>query len=168
VLDVLSSLEAAKLVWTDLRSQNFIVMPGGRRVKAIDLESAVKIGERPVDCSLEVTPPEISGLYANGQLRDAVAFPAYDVWSFGILLYTMATGNDFLSGKNDLSLKAMQRAAAISPSYRLSQEAIDERVRKDVADPALAKVILRILRLDSRQRPSASDLRRDWFFFRPF
>jgi serine/threonine protein kinase len=160
VVEVLVALERKQLVWTDLRASNFVVMPakGGGGVKAIDLESAVPVGEKPVDCTPEVTPPEVALLYVQGRLTQAVVATSYDVWSLGILLLFLASG-----GKNLFDGEASSRVMASLASA--TQEKVEGQVEKLVSDAKTAAFIKKLLVVDPRQRPSVGTIKKNLLFF---
>jgi serine/threonine protein kinase len=160
---VLSVLEASALVWTDMRPQNFVTLARGRSfsLKAIDWESAVPQGSRPVDCTPETTPPETAALYVSGALGRAVVGPQYDVWSFGLLVLFMATGRLFF--EDEAPARVMQRVAT------LTQAQVDARIAELAGrDRFLVPLLGKILRVDPQERPTLGKIRRQWFFLSPF
>jgi len=162
VVEVLLALEKKQLVWTDLRASNFVVMaangPGGGAVKAIDLESAVPVGEKPVDCTPEVTPPEVARLYVQGRLTQAVVATSYDVWSLGVLLLFLASG-----GKNLFDGEAASRVMASLASA--TQVKVEGQVEKLVSDAKTAAFIKKLLVVDPRQRPGVAAIKKNLLFY---
>ena len=84
----LQAVHDSGLVWTDMKTENFIVTEEGQ-VKGIDLESAMPIKDNPVDYSPEATPPEFAKAFLAGDGPYFVLDTSYDIWSFGMLLYEL-------------------------------------------------------------------------------
>ncbi len=158
VLEVLAALEKKKLVWTDLRAPNLVLVGG--KIKAIDLESAVGVGEKPVDCTPEVTPPEVARLYAAGQLTSARVALSYDVWSLGILLLFLGSG-----GKQLLDGEAPSRVMASLAT--LTQDKVVAQVDKVLlpTDAKTAALVKKLLAVDPSKRPTVAALKREMLFF---
>jgi serine/threonine protein kinase len=95
----LQAIHASGLVWTDMKSENFVVSEDGG-IKGIDLESAIPYKNNPVDYSPEATPPEFAKAFLAGDGPDFKLDYSYDVWSFGIMLYELANGRSFWDGKS--------------------------------------------------------------------
>ena len=68
-------------------------------IKGIDLESAMPIRGNPLDYTPEASPPEFARMSLEGRAYDFVLDYSYDVWSFGMLAYELATGRAYFRGK---------------------------------------------------------------------
>merc|ERR1712046_504946 len=97
----MEAIHSSRLVWTDLMTENFVVVgedgdseaEGAIVVKAIDLESAMKVGENPIDYTPEATPPEFAKEFLSGDPHSFVLNYSFDVWSFEMLAHELATGS---------------------------------------------------------------------------
>lgn len=148
-------------MWTDLRASNFVQL-GTKTTKAIDLESAVPVGDRPVDCTPEVTPPEVARLYVAGKLSQARVAPSYDVWSLGCLVLFLASG-----GKTLFHGQPPNRAMLVMAT--LNPETVRDEVARLVPNDAATRAFLeRVLVADPAQRPTLGALRRDLYLAWPF
>ena len=159
VLEVLGALDKKQLVWTDLRPSNLVMVKG--KVKAIDLEGAVGVGEKPVDCTPEVTPPEVARLYVSGKLTQARVATSYDVWSFGVFVLFLATG-----GKQLFDGEAASRVMVSLAS--LTQEKVEAEVERLLPGPKEKKVaalVKKALAVDPARRPTVGALKREMLFF---
>ncbi len=94
----LQGLHSAGLVWTDLKTENFVVCANGD-IKGIDLESAMPHRGNPVDYSPEACPPEFAEAFLDGEGPWFELEWSYDIWSFGMYLYEIAAGNGHFDGK---------------------------------------------------------------------
>jgi serine/threonine protein kinase len=137
----LQAVHQSGLVWTDMKTENFIVTDDGQ-VKGIDLESAMPIRDNPVDYSPEATPPEFAKAFLAGDGPFFVLDQSYDMWSFGILLYELATGKGYWDGKSPV---VITKALRNEPEFDLSNEDIDKRLKD---------LILKCLNLTPRKRPN--------------
>jgi len=88
------------MVWTDLKSENFVVLPGSNEVRGIDLESARPSRSSPVDYSPEACPPEFAQAFLEGEAPYYELQSSYDIWSLGMLYCELATGRGYFDGKN--------------------------------------------------------------------
>jgi serine/threonine protein kinase len=159
VLNVLEGLERVGLCWTDLRPENLVLVGG--KLKAIDLESAVPLGARPVDCTPETTPPEVAGLYVSGRLAQARVDAKYDVWSFGVLMVYLASGGKTLY-EGDQPGRIMQDMTTLTP------QKMQQRIGSAVGNDArLRRVLESILVVDPEQRPTIKAVKGKWFFKSP-
>jgi len=161
----LQAFHSSNLVWTDLKPENFVVMEDSLKssdkldVKGIDLESAMPYKDNPVDYSPESCPPEFAQAFLNG---DAPYFEldfSYDIWSYGIYLYELSTGEGAFDGKNP----AQVTMALSDPDHEINLD--------KVQDARLRNLIKACLRKDPSKRPSISQVMMHSYFlagYNPF
>jgi len=137
----LQAVHDSGLVWTDLKTENFVVTKEGQ-VKGIDLESAMPVRDNPVDYSPEATPPEFAKAFLEGEGPYFILEPNYDIWSFGMLLYELSTGAGYWDGKTPVQIT---KALREKPEIDLSNADID---------PKFKDLIKQCLDLNPRNRPS--------------
>ena len=133
------------LVWNDLKTENFVVMEGNKgsvSFKGIDLESCMPVHSSPVDYTPEACPPEFARSFLDGEAESFALEYSYDVWSYGMLLYEVATGRGFFDGYS--AEKITKSLPAFEPDIA------------KVEDPILADLISRCLSRNPRDRPSLS------------
>lgn len=113
----LSKIQGKGMCWTDLKTDNFVFVPNNSddnqyfsssyTCKAIDLESAVKVGQAIVDFSPEIAAPEQIDILTNGELSSSggrasdytlnlrepiLARKETDIWALGISILHMYLG----------------------------------------------------------------------------
>ena len=141
------ALHGAGLVWTDMKTENFVVMPNGE-VKGIDLESAIPVGENPVDYSPEACPPEFATAFLAGDGPYFELENSYDIWSLGMLMLELATGRGYFDGKNPSQITKILRDMETGP-IDLEGIEINERL-KDLISKCLQK--------DPSKRPNTAQI----------
>jgi serine/threonine protein kinase len=141
----LQAVHQSGLVWTDMKTENFIVTAAGT-VKGIDLESAMPVRENPVDYSPEATPPEFAAAFLAGDGPYFVLEYNYDMWSLGMLLYEVATGRGYFDGKSPVQITRLLKAG---PTIELDNVDID---------PKLRDLMQQCLRLDPKKRPNIAQV----------
>jgi serine/threonine protein kinase len=152
-LRCVEALHSAKLVWNDLKTENFVVIDdqkGGVTFRGIDLESCMPVMTAPVDYTPEACPPEFARSFLDG---DAVAFSldySYDVWSYGMFLYEIYTGRGFFDGMS------VQRITNVLPTFTPNLE--------KVADPVLSDLISQCLSRNPSDRPTVARIFKHQFF----
>jgi Protein kinase domain len=134
----IQAVHASKLVWTDMKSENFVVTVDGK-FKGIDLESAMPVQENPVDYSPEGTPPEFARAFLAGDGPYFILQYNYDIWSLGMIFYEMSVGRGYFDGKSPVQITKILR----------SGPEIDIRA---VPDPTFRNLIGKCLQLDPRKR----------------
>mmetsp|Transcript_24304 Transcript_24304/g.45884 ORF Transcript_24304/g.45884 Transcript_24304/m.45884 type:complete len:254 (-) Transcript_24304:92-853(-) len=152
----IQAVHSSNLVWTDLKTENFVVvgndnlskevddtngsmgLPG---VKGIDLESVINKGGNPIDYSPEACPPEFAKAFMEGEGSEFVLDYSYDMWSLGMMLYELSTGKAYFGKK--------------SPSQVTKLLCSDDFQAElgDVTDAKLKDLIGKCLELDPRKRP---------------
>lgn len=137
----LQAVHSSRLVWTDMKTENFVVAEDGT-IKGIDLESAMPVGDNPVDYSPEATPPEFAQAFLAGDGPYFVLDYNYDLWSFGMMLYEVATGKSYFDGKSPV---AITKTLKSSPVIELDNVEMDDKLRD---------LIRQCVKLDPSSRPN--------------
>lgn len=109
------------LVWTDLKTENFVVMRNGGFL-GIDLESAMPVNGSPVDYSPEACPPEFARAFLDGDGPYFTLQTNYDIWSLGMLFYELGTGGGYFDGKTPIQITrelAQMEKFEIDPSVSM-------------------------------------------------
>jgi len=138
------AMHSSSLVWTDLKAENFVIMPDSIDMDgmvAIDLESAIPRGDTPVDYSPEACPPEFAKAFVNGEADGFVLDYSYDIWSYGMLMYELSTGKPYFAGKSP---------AEITRELNEDDFRADPR---DVESMQLRGLIRMCLQTDPKRRP---------------
>jgi serine/threonine protein kinase len=135
----LQAVHDSGLVWTDMKTENFVVTEEGQ-VKGIDLESAMPVRDNPVDYSPEATPPEFAKAFLDGDGPYFVLQQKYDMWSFGMLLYELATGKGYWDGRSPIQIT---RALRDEPTIELDDVEFDEKLKN---------LIQKLLQIDPKSR----------------
>jgi hypothetical protein len=140
------ALHNAGLVWTDLKTENFVVMSNGE-VKGIDLESAMPAGDNPVDYSPEACPPEFADAFLSGDGPYFQLDYSYDIWSLGMMMLELATGRGYFDGKNPATITKILR----DTDQPIDLDSVD-------CDPKLKDLISRCLQRNPRKRPNLAQI----------
>ena len=142
------ALHSAGLVWTDLKTENFIIFPGKGStpmvVKGIDLESAMPVKRNPVDYSPEACPPEFALKHLVGESSDFTLEYSYDIWSLGMLLFELTTGQGYFGADSPTSI--MKQLPGLEP------------VIDGIPDRNMADLISKCLSSEPERRPSAAQI----------
>jgi serine/threonine protein kinase len=134
------------LVWTDLKTENFVVTRNGE-FKGIDLESAMPVNGNPVDYSPEACPPEFAKSFLAGEGPYFILQPNYDIWSFGMMCYEMATGAGYFDNKSPIQIT---RALSTMESFKIDSDV--------VLDGRMKSLIELCLQVDPKKRPSTAQV----------
>eukprot|EP00579_Thalassiosira_antarctica_P001664 CAMPEP_0201869070 /NCGR_PEP_ID=MMETSP0902-20130614/2724_1 /ASSEMBLY_ACC=CAM_ASM_000551 /TAXON_ID=420261 /ORGANISM="Thalassiosira antarctica, Strain CCMP982" /LENGTH=618 /DNA_ID=CAMNT_0048394511 /DNA_START=248 /DNA_END=2104 /DNA_ORIENTATION=- len=152
-LRCVEALHSVKLVWNDLKTENFVVIEdqrGGVSFRGIDLESCMPVKNPPVDYTPEACPPEFARSFLEGEANTFSLEYSYDVWSYGMFLYEISTGRGFFDGYS---------AEKITKSLPTFQPNIDK-----VEDPVMADLIGQCLSRNPTDRPSVARIFNHPFF----
>lgn len=152
-LRCVEALHAVKLVWNDLKTENFVVIDdqkGGVTFRGIDLESCMPVKTAPVDYTPEACPPEFARSFLDGDAESFSLEYSYDVWSYGMFLYEICTGRGFFDGMS------VQRITSALPTFTPNLE--------KVTDPVLANLISQCLSRNPSDRPTVARIFKHQFF----
>jgi len=152
-LRCVEALHSVKLVWNDLKTENFVVIEdqkGGVSFRGIDLESCMTVKTAPVDYTPEACPPEFARSFLDGDAESFSLEYSYDVWSYGMFLYEISTGRGFFDG---ISAEIITKTL---PTFEPKLEKVD--------DPVLADLISQCLQQNAKDRPSIVRIFKHPFF----
>jgi hypothetical protein len=153
-LRCMEALHAVRLVWNDLKTENFVVVEDERTgdisFRGIDLESCMPVKSNPVDYTPEACPPEFAKSFMSGTAESFALEYNYDVWSYGMFLYEISTGRGFFDG---ISAEVITKKL---PTF-------EPRV-ENVPDPTLADLISQCLARDPKDRPSLARIAKHSYF----
>ena len=138
------------------QTENFVVVEdektGDHSIKGIDLESAMKVRDHPIDYTPEATPPEFAKEFVSGDPHHFVLDYSFDVWSFGMLAYELATGVGYFDGNSpDTIMQKLSNHNVPNPNI-------------GIEDDDLADLLAQCLALDPKHRPSAQKIARHKYF----
>lgn len=153
-LRCMEALHGVRLVWNDLKTENFVVVEDERTgdisFRGIDLESCMPVKSNPVDYTPEACPPEFAKSFMKGEAESFALEYNYDVWSYGMFLYEISTGRGFFDGVS---------AETITKKLPTFTPRVD-----NVPDDALADLISQCLSINPRDRPSLARIAKHPYF----
>ena len=137
-----------------MKTENFVVVPNGD-VKGIDLESAMPIGDYPVDYSPEACPPEFAAAFLQGDGPYFELGTSYDVWSLGMLMLELSTGRGYFDGKTPAQITKQLRDMD-DDSMAMDLEGFFSELPS--REKQLEDLIKRCLRKDPSKRPNTGQI----------
>ncbi|KAG7370252.1 serine/threonine protein kinase [Nitzschia inconspicua] len=157
---IVKAYHAQKMVWTELKSTNFVIQPKGAMdftLKAIDLESAVRRGENPIDYSVEAIPPEFAEAYMYGREPEMEMHKSFDIFSLGLLWYEMATGKQFWHSQFFEEHEECDNVMRIAVGMQGTDKLCLDHASPMIPEP-LRELIEDCLQVDPDDRPKIDDI----------
>ncbi|MBK6313606.1 MAG: response regulator [Blastocatellia bacterium] len=159
ICGVLAEAHAAGIVHRDIKPDNIFLhrSKDGEIVKVLDFGLAKLLDDSPAPSAQNLTVGTVLGTptyMSPERLNDSPYDGQSDVYSTGILLYQMLTGNvPFQSREGDYWAVAIMHLTKTPPSLRESNPGLT---------PEIEEVVLRSLAKDPSARPSAESLATDF------
>jgi serine/threonine protein kinase len=151
VCEVLSEAHGLDIIHRDIKPQNIFLHHGrtGEVVKVLDFGIAKMLGDgHGHDLTMEGSTPGTPTYMSPERLSDLPYDGRSDVYSLGILLYTMLTGQPPFAAKNPIKVAMMHLYDRPAPPH----------IRNPELSMEIEDVVLHALGKDPESRPSAAEL----------
>lgn len=153
--ETLLHMHEKQRVWTEMKSQNFIFTHAGE-VKAIDFESAIPVGCNNILHTAQYAPPEFALEHMRG--CNMAMDTTYDMWSYGMFLYEIATGALYFHEKGFDQADSDGIFNSLQSSTQLDLSTLDS------LDPLLADLVKKCLSFDPKYRLTSQEAVKHPFF----
>lgn len=157
VVDILVELHEKNVVWTEVKTCNFVVLADNGEVRGIDLESATYVGTPNIMHTAAGTPPEFAVEHLAG--RNANMELSFDIWSLGMVLYQLAVGENYFAPRFELT-----DFEGIFTFLKENEELDFTKLNATATDPRLKELIISCLAFDPAARPTIQQIREHPFF----
>jgi eukaryotic-like serine/threonine-protein kinase len=145
VADALAAAHARGLVHRDIKPSNILLSPDGR-VQVADFGIAHVAARSPVT-STGITLGSVL-YFSPEQARGDTSSPASDVYSLGLVMYELLTGQRPFSGDSPAAVAVARLSGGVPSPMRVRPE----------TPPALDAIVRWCLAVDPAARPTAADL----------
>ncbi|CAM9743527.1 unnamed protein product [Discosporangium mesarthrocarpum] len=120
MVEIIRCIHKAGLVWSDLKLDNLVLSMDGQ-VKAIDLDSAVKMYSPLVDYSPEATPPEVAHTL-RFEVDPPLSDRSLDVWSLGMAVLHMHLGRAYFEGRSNAQIMS----SLVEPGFAVDLSGVQD------------------------------------------
>jgi serine/threonine-protein kinase len=145
VADALAAAHARGLVHRDIKPSNILLSPDGR-VQVADFGIAHVAARSPVT-STGITLGSVL-YFSPEQARGDASSPASDIYSVGLVMYELLTGQRPFSGDSPAAVAVARLSGSVPSPLQVRPE----------TPPALDAIVRWCLAIDPAARPSAQDL----------
>jgi hypothetical protein len=162
LIRIVDSLHGLGVVWSELKSENFIVFDGDV-IKAVDLESVAAHKECLRAYTAEAYPPEFPAESLYQCLPKIPVDYSFDVWGLGLTLYEIAVGEPLFT------LQRTYDVDYIKERLKNPDGIITEANKKMwKLDSGARDIIRQCLVVDPEKRSSCEQLLQDAYFQRQY